>query len=50
MKEDTFGSIMYGGKLIDLDKEDIDKLKKISKELSQKNDMLEQKAEKIFNQ
>ena len=50
MKEDTFGTIMYDGKLIDIDKEDIEKLKKISKELSEKNDMLEQKAEKIFNQ
>lgn len=50
MKEDTFGTIMYDGKLIDIDKEDIEKLKKISKELSEKNDILEQKAEKIFNQ
>lgn len=50
MKEDTFGTIMYDGKLIDIDKEDIEKLKKISKELSEKNNILEQKAEKIFNQ
>ena len=50
MNEDTFGSVMYDGKLIDLDKEDIEKIKKISKELSERNDELEKKVEKIFNQ
>ena len=50
MKEDIFGSVMYDGKLIDIDKEDIEKLKKISKELKEKNKKLEEKSENIFNQ
>ena len=34
MNEDTFGSVMYDGKLIDLDKEDIEKLKKNLKRIN----------------
>ena len=50
MYENQFGSIMYDGKLINIDTEDIEKLKKISEELKEKNIKLEEKTEKIFNQ
>lgn len=50
MKEDIFGSIMYDGKMINVDKEKIETLENISKELKEKNKKLEQKAENIFNQ
>ena len=50
MIEDKFGTIMYNGKVVDIDTEDIEKLKKISKELKEKNEELEKKSEKIFNQ
>ena len=50
MKEDKFGTIMYNGKIVDVDTEDIETLKKISKELKEKNEELEKKSEKIFNQ
>lgn len=50
MKEDVFGSIMYEGKMINIDTEDIESLEKISKALKEKNKELEQKAENIFNQ
>ena len=33
MKEDLFGNIMYDGKMINVDTEDIEKLSKISEEL-----------------
>ena len=50
MKDEKFGSIMYNGKMIDIDQEEMDKLKKISKELKEKNEILEGKIEKIFKQ
>lgn len=50
MKEDLFGSIMYDGKLINVDTEDIEKLKEISKDLKEKNIKLEEKLENIFKQ
>ena len=50
MKEELFGSIMNNGKLIDIDKEDIENLKIISKELREKNKILEEKTENIFKQ
>lgn len=50
MKEDKFGNIVYDGKTINLDKEDIENLKKISSELKEKNKNLEEKIEKIFKQ
>ena len=37
MKEDLFGNIMYDGKMINVDTEDIEKLSKISEELKEKN-------------
>ena len=50
MKEELFGSIMYNGKLVDIDKEDIENLKNISKDLREKNKILEEKIENIFKQ
>ena len=50
MKEDVFGSIMYDGQMINVDKEEIEKLEKISKELKEKNKILEEKIDRIFNQ
>ena len=50
MKEETFGSIMYKGKMINIDSENIDVLKNISDELKEKNKQLEMTVEKIFNQ
>ena len=49
MKDDVFGSIMYQGKMINVDKEDIEKLKNISKELKKENSKLEEQIEKIFD-
>ena len=50
MKEEKFGTIFYDGKIVDLDKEDIEKLKNLSKELKDKSRALDKKAEYIFNQ
>lgn len=50
MSEEMFGSVMYNGKMINVDKEDIEVLKNISLELNEKNKKLEETAEKIFNQ
>ena len=50
MKEETFGSIMYNGKMINIDSENIDVLKNISGALKEKNKQLEMTEEKIFNQ
>ena len=50
MKEDVFGSIMYDGKMVNIDKEDVEKLKTISDELKKKASILNQKAESIFKQ
>ena len=50
MKEELFGSIMYNGKMIDIDKEDVESLKKIAEELKEKNKIIEEKTENIFNQ
>lgn len=50
MKEDVFGTIAYEGKMINVDKENIENLKKISSDLKEKNKRLEEKAEKIFYQ
>lgn len=50
MKENLFGSMMYNGKLVNIDTEDMEKLRKISEELKEKNKILEEKTEKIFNQ
>ncbi|MBR1540889.1 MAG: hypothetical protein IJ629_07115 [Clostridia bacterium] len=50
MKDDLFGNIMYEGKMINVDKENIENLRKISSELKEKNKRLEEKADNIFNQ
>lgn len=50
MEEDKFGTVMYNGKIVNVDTEDIEILKRISKELKEKNEELEKKSEKIFNQ
>ena len=41
---------MYDGKLIDVDNEDIEKLKTISEEIKEKNKKLEEKTQKILHQ
>lgn len=50
MKQELFGNIMYEGKLINIDKEDIENLKKISDILKEKNKKLEEKIDRIFKQ
>ncbi|MBR2290232.1 MAG: hypothetical protein IJ867_06575 [Clostridia bacterium] len=50
MKEDIFGSIMYNGKMVNVDTEEIEVLRNISSELKEKNKRLEETVEKIFNQ
>jgi len=50
MSEEMFGSVMYNGKMINVDKENIEVLKNISQELKEKNKKLEETADKIFNQ
>ena len=50
MKQDIFGKVMYEGKMVDIDKTNMEALKKISEELKEKNQKLEEKAENIFNQ
>ena len=50
MREDKFGNITYEGKLVNVDTDDIEKLKFISKDLKNKNVKLEEKIEKIFKQ
>ena len=50
MNKDIFGNIFYEGKIIDIDKEDINKLKEISQKLVEKNRTLEEKMDKIFYQ
>ena len=50
MKEELFGTIMYDGKMYNLDKDDIDELVKISQELKEKAQNLEEKVEKVFKQ
>ena len=50
MSKDVFGTVMYDGKMINLDSENIEKLEKISKELKEKCSTVVKKAEGIFNQ
>lgn len=50
MKQDVFGSIIYDGKMINVDQEEIENLRKISLEIREKNKSLEEKVEKIFKQ
>jgi hypothetical protein len=50
MKEELFGTISYDGKMINLDKDNIEDLKKISSELKERQKNLEIKVENIFKQ
>ena len=50
MKEESFGNIIYQGRTINVDQEDIESLKEISKELKEKNKKLDEKAENVFKQ
>ncbi len=48
--EEKFGSIMYDGKMINLDNENMEKLSEISEELSNKYNSLMKKTLTVFNQ
>lgn len=50
MKNENFGSIMYDGKIIDIDKSDIKELQKISKDLKEKSQDLNNKIITVFKQ
>lgn len=50
MKDELFGTISYDGKMINLDKDNIEDLKKISSELKERQKNLEIKVENIFKQ
>ena len=48
--EEKFGTIVYEGKMINLDSEDIEKLSEISEELNKKYNSLMKKTLTVFNQ
>jgi len=48
MEKDVFGTIFYNGRMVDLDKEDIGTLEKISKELKVQDEELKNKVLSIF--
>lgn len=50
MNQDIFGNIMYDGKMINIDKLEIEELEKISKDLKEKCNNLKRKSESIFKQ
>jgi hypothetical protein len=50
MKKEMFGTIMYDGKMINLDSTEIEKLEKISSDLKEKCESLKKKSEVIFKQ
>ena len=50
MENDIFGSVMYDGKMINLDKESIENLEKISEELKIKTESLKSKIITVFKQ
>ncbi len=50
MTEEKFGSMMYNGKMINLDTENVEMLEKISNELKLKSESIKKKAEVIFKQ
>lgn len=50
MENDTFGSTMIDGRMVNIDKEDINTLRKYSEELKQKVNILNGKVENIFKQ
>ncbi len=50
MKNEKFGSIMFDGKMIDLDRADINELKKVETKLKEKENNLKDKVVTIFKQ
>ena len=50
MSNELFGSIVYDGKMINLDKEDLEKLKNMSIELKNEQKNLIEKISPVFNQ
>ena len=48
MEKDIFGTIFFDGKLVDLDKENIENLEKMSNELKSKDEELKKKILTIF--
>lgn len=48
--EEKFGNIVYEGKMINLDTEDIENLSKISSDINQKYNTLMKKTLTVFNQ
>lgn len=50
MENDIFGSVVYDGKMINLDKESIENLEKISEELKIKTESLKSKMITVFKQ
>lgn len=48
--EEKFGTIVYDGKMINLDSESLEKLSDISQELSNRYDSLLKKTLTVFNQ
>lgn len=47
---EKFGTIMYDGKMVNLDSEEIEKLESISEEISKKYSGLMKKTLTVFNQ
>lgn len=50
MKNEKFGSIMYEGKIVNIDMSNINDLEKISKELEEKEKNLKEKIFTVFKQ
>ena len=50
MKKENFGSIMYDGKIINLETSEINDLEKIQENLKQQREELKQKMKIIFKQ
>ena len=48
--EEKFGTIVYDGKMINLDSESLEKLSEISSELNEKYNSLMKKTLTVFNQ
>ena len=48
--EEKFGSIVYDGKMINLDSEDVENLSKISTDITKKYNTLMKKTLTVFNQ
>lgn len=50
MKNEKFGSIMFDGKMIDIDRTNIEELEKIETKLKENEKNLKSKVVTIFNQ